>query len=438
MWANDLFTSLADDLVQAGQDGVGYIQAQTNKLKDAAVKSVQWIWEALQGDFNEDMTVGQIAANALLGLVPIVDQVLDCRDLIANCKKIKEDSSNATAWLALCLTLIGLFPSLGSAAKGVLKICFLYLRKSAGKVEVLLKPALRPIVAFLSDQRVQRILGISSVKQGLQIAAQGVRKIKGSVNTQALLALFDEAIATLESVVKKISWAAPAGVKTWLAEGLAVVRSIRTLADRALATVLGPLQTMLDDVAIYLEKEALIQAPNHSAQAGQRAVHALLDEIDPNVVRKMSNAKKGLFGEIISDQYMASKGHKNLMPEDRIKRSLNDTPNGRGIDGVYQNANPPPPYVITETKYRSETGLYIDSDGSSSEVLLSTTKDGAKQMSDKWIQRNLADDLKNRELTEKIKKSDYARWLILVGPEGKIEQITSLDGAAKAIGAITP
>ena len=81
-------------------------------------------------DFNEDMSAGQIAANALLGLIPIVDQVLDCRDLVANCNKIHDDPEDSWAWIALVLTLIGCI-TLGSAVKGVVKIIFLFARKSA-------------------------------------------------------------------------------------------------------------------------------------------------------------------------------------------------------------------------------------------------------------------------------------------------------------------
>src|ERR1700712_4851773 len=78
----------------------------------------QWLWETLQGDFNEEPTTGQIVTGAVISMIPIVDQIGDIRDLIANCRKINEDTEDTWAWVALALTLIGLFPVLGSLVKG--------------------------------------------------------------------------------------------------------------------------------------------------------------------------------------------------------------------------------------------------------------------------------------------------------------------------------
>ena len=90
----------------------------------------QWIWETLQGDFNTGQTTGQVVTGTVISMIPFVDQLCDIRDLVANCKKINEDDSDTWAWVALCLTLIGCFPVLGSLCKGGFKVLFLYLRKS--------------------------------------------------------------------------------------------------------------------------------------------------------------------------------------------------------------------------------------------------------------------------------------------------------------------
>lgn len=82
-----------------------------------------WVWGTIQGDFNENQTVGQIAANAAITMIPIVDQAGDIRDLIANLKSLIWDKryDDKWVWVAIVLTLIGLVPIIGSAAKGVLK-----------------------------------------------------------------------------------------------------------------------------------------------------------------------------------------------------------------------------------------------------------------------------------------------------------------------------
>ena len=91
-----------------------------------------WFWEAVEGDFNENRSTAQILVDAGISMIPLVDQVCDVRDLVANCRKLSRDSRDSWAWVALALTLVGLFPSLGSLVKGVLKIFFGFIRHSGG------------------------------------------------------------------------------------------------------------------------------------------------------------------------------------------------------------------------------------------------------------------------------------------------------------------
>ncbi len=118
MFGNDLFEQLYDHLDQAVSGGATYVKQSAEAVKKGIASSLQWIWEALQGDFNPNQSAGQIAANAVLGLIPVVDQVLDCRDLIANARDISRDPKQPDKWVFLSFTLIGLIPSLGSASRG--------------------------------------------------------------------------------------------------------------------------------------------------------------------------------------------------------------------------------------------------------------------------------------------------------------------------------
>lgn len=92
-----------------------------------------WFWEAVEGDFNDDRSTAQILVDAGISMIPLVDQVCDLRDLIANCRKLTKDHTDIWNWVGLVLTLIGLFPSLGSLVKGVLKIVFLALYEKSGR-----------------------------------------------------------------------------------------------------------------------------------------------------------------------------------------------------------------------------------------------------------------------------------------------------------------
>lgn len=64
-----------------------------------------------------------------------------------------------------------------------------------------------------------------------------------------------------------------------------------------------------------------------------------------------------------------------------LKRIGNEAPDSlddtikKGIDGIYENANPPPKYVIDEAKYNTSK-------------LNPKTKDGP-QMSDEWVRNRL-------------------------------------------------
>ncbi len=110
-------------------------QQATESMLDTILN---WIWGTLQGDFNKDPSTSQIVANTLLGLIPLVDQVLDVRDIIAGLKDIieyymedeaqqkkHEDvlglSYETWLWVNVFIIAIGCIPEVGSVIKGVLK-----------------------------------------------------------------------------------------------------------------------------------------------------------------------------------------------------------------------------------------------------------------------------------------------------------------------------
>ncbi|EPX80266.1 hypothetical protein [Litoreibacter arenae] len=111
------------------------VEDQRNWLQraaDSVMNGAEWTWDVAQGDFNEDMSTGQIITNAVVTAVPIVDQVADARDLVANGKALIWDRRYAEigVWVGVFACLIGLVPSLGSLAKGVIKLVW----RNAGEV----------------------------------------------------------------------------------------------------------------------------------------------------------------------------------------------------------------------------------------------------------------------------------------------------------------
>jgi len=90
--------------------------------------------DAVLGEFEEDPSTAGIVLDTTLGLIPIVDQGLDLRDVIAHIYMMSEkrEYTKPMRWVGLALTLIGVIPELGSAIKGVAK---LLLKKGAHSVK---------------------------------------------------------------------------------------------------------------------------------------------------------------------------------------------------------------------------------------------------------------------------------------------------------------
>ncbi len=102
------------------KDSPNWFERISTNIKDAG----EWTWGVIEGDYNENPTVGQIITNAVVTAIPLVDQVADARDLTAAVKQLVWDKryTEAAVWFALFITLIGLIPTVGSLLKGVLKL----------------------------------------------------------------------------------------------------------------------------------------------------------------------------------------------------------------------------------------------------------------------------------------------------------------------------
>jgi hypothetical protein len=87
-----------------------------------------WIWGALQGEWNDNPTTGQIIFDAALTAIPVIDQVGDIRDISAIvlklCDSKMREKEGWLLWLSLAICVIGLVPTIGSIIKGVLKTIF--------------------------------------------------------------------------------------------------------------------------------------------------------------------------------------------------------------------------------------------------------------------------------------------------------------------------
>jgi hypothetical protein len=107
--------------------------------------AMDWFWGVLKGDFEDEQTTGQIIVGTAISMIPVLDQIADIRDLIANLLHIRKDPDDTWRWVALVITLIGLVPVLGSLLKGVFKIVFRFVKAGGKEAE----KAIEAILALL-------------------------------------------------------------------------------------------------------------------------------------------------------------------------------------------------------------------------------------------------------------------------------------------------
>lgn len=99
------------------------------RLLDDFVKGLgeagNFVIGALMGEFNEEASIWQVLLDTAIGMIPIVGEIGDIRDLIAYTKKFvekPEEMQDFWNWLGVAGSLIGLVPVVGGAIKGVTKV----------------------------------------------------------------------------------------------------------------------------------------------------------------------------------------------------------------------------------------------------------------------------------------------------------------------------
>lgn len=240
----------------------------TQSAKQDLSAAAEWIWVVLQGDFAEEQTTAQAATSTVISMIPFVDQICDVRDVVANCKKINQDSSNRWAWFALVLTLIGLFPTLGSLVKGCFKVMFAYGRKamfSAGKtaLDADVWKASKPYVEkgigklndFLARPEVRKTLTALRIDNPYKYLAEQLRKVSASISVGKLTSAFDTAVGTLNKLLDLVKKWGTTAMQTQAGQLLQAVKKVREQANSRLADVLAPVQNYLNRLAQRLDVE---------------------------------------------------------------------------------------------------------------------------------------------------------------------------------------
>ncbi|MDO3555561.1 hypothetical protein [Ralstonia pseudosolanacearum] len=242
----------------------GWIDSGKQNLASAA----EWIWVVIQGDFAEEQSTGQVATGTVISMIPFVDQLCDVRDVVANCRKINSDASDKWAWVALVLTLIGLFPVLGSLAKGCCKILFAYGRKSVFRVgkaaldagfwkasKPYVEAGIQTLNKHLQSPAVRRAMRAIKVVNPYHWIAAKVREVNGKLAVAELVRAFDKVLEALRYFVDLIQRWGTAAMATRAGELLKSVTHVREMMNQRLGEVLAPVNQWLKKLERRLEIE---------------------------------------------------------------------------------------------------------------------------------------------------------------------------------------
>ncbi|CAJ0721385.1 hypothetical protein LMG6871_04810 [Ralstonia edaphis] len=230
-----------------------------------------WLWEAIQGDFNEDRSAGQIAADMVISLIPIVDTICDIRDLCANIRAYRKDPSNKLILFFIALTIIGFFPEIGSVVKGVVKIAFVYIRKYLRRAEDLLDAtklgratnlaldaALPKIAEFLSNSKVVKWATKEGVPDIFKFCSKKITELAEKVNGSRLRKQFLEAADKIETLLGRLKLIVPASTREKLNDFLDFLRKNKQSMASQLEQFTAPIRTILNVTAKRLDDHAWI------------------------------------------------------------------------------------------------------------------------------------------------------------------------------------
>ncbi len=263
----------------------------------------QWLWEAIQGDFNEDRSVGQIAADMAISLIPIVDTICDIRDLCANIRSYRKDPTNKLTLFFIALTVVGFFPEVGSIIKGVVKIVFVYVRRYLRRADDLfdatklgratnaaLDAALPKVAQFLSDSKVVKWATKEGVPDVFKFCAKLLNELVAKVDAAKLKAKFLEGVNAAEKLLNRIKYIVPGGTREKLDDFLAYVAQHKQRIADGLGQFTQPIRTILKLTAKRLDDHAWIaftQTHNKGwiAPISQQGAAQLMNRHPPRWVR---------------------------------------------------------------------------------------------------------------------------------------------------------
>lgn len=229
----------------------------------------EWIWGALQGDFNTERSTGQIGFDMVVSLIPIVDTLCDVRDLCANIRNYRKDPSNKIALFFMATTVIGFVPELGTVVKSSLRLVWVYLKpliKHADDITNTSKlvaaanracdAALPKITEYLQHNRVAKWATNGKLPDVYKFVAKTVREAADKISPAKLKSLLDEKINELKALLQKIRPIVPSTIRESIADLLKFIDKNRRAITNSIQDFTQPVRTVLKVLAKRLDDQA--------------------------------------------------------------------------------------------------------------------------------------------------------------------------------------
>jgi hypothetical protein len=267
--------------------------------------SVVWyvgttIRDTLAGDFVEDPTALAIVFRTLLTLIPYVDQAADIEDISANIiRALLDPKGKLTSpgwWFTMVCALVGMFPELGSAAVGIVKLG----KKGVGHLA-------KPFLASIPD--VSSIVNAMGRLKGsaddlMEMGRLGVTELlaKADAWRPVVIKQFHDLINTLIDNLAALP-AALGGKVAGVLDSLRMMkREADAMIEAAIDDLLSALTSLLDDLGLAPPRLALSGGPGHGffmegqgtsrGRAGGRSVVFGLHEVGEVFSRVGDNAEQ--------------------------------------------------------------------------------------------------------------------------------------------------
>ena len=401
-----------------------------SRAADSVMGAASWTGEVLAGDFNEDMSTGQIVTNAVVTAIPVVDQVADARDLIANGKALIWDRRYAEigVWVGVFACLIGLIPSLGSLAKGVIKLVW---RNAAevGKILIYINKALHRSGMRINGYRFLRTLAdelpshvafvTRKFDEFLDLCLDRIPRWTGDQLRETIEHVRDMAARMFPQVAREISERIARGIADYASRAWRVVPGQGIVIRRTMQATRQAYDSWqdtmrrvgFDKTAIEAGAEPLDQFGRNMARRSDALFRGwfdeLLAEVPPDMATFMRNSESWYLDEVLPS--FANKpsvvhfgaggqtslfrvigkpdGHKgpfwsrNMPPDDEgAWRSTNAVRNDWNDAGAFIEATvPPPPAGLQGTIAPQVSGADPDMmlRGGEEQVFLPGGRDGA-------------------------------------------------------------